>query len=293
MTILNTAESGIYPELIILFRAITYLHEIERSELIKLCSPDGDSHHRLSGTLTRWTELGLFSVTDGRYKITPKYLKTAHVTIEQHTALLPKFCRELVFEEKNCSDIWQETQGASDFVRGISWLLCQDIYKFSSTWENAGSLISSQLTGGKLGITNDVRWNGLRFWSRYLGFTTGEGASFQIDPTIAIRDELMSVFGNDSELLALEFLGRLKNKLPVLDHGIYRTELENNLDRRSWRELPKNQISMSLSFALMRLQYSKELILIARSDTGESIKLTGADYEEWGSFESVVIGSKV
>jgi hypothetical protein len=128
---------------------------------------------------------------------------------------------------------------------------------------------------------------------RYFGLATGESSSFKIDPTLAIKHRLKSIFGNSKELPAKDFLVSLSEKLPVLDFGVYRNEVEKNLNDSVWRKLNPNELSQSLSFALKRLELNGNIQLRGKSDTGSSYRLIGRDHRQWTGFETVVWDKKL
>jgi len=63
VTILNHASDGLYPELIALARVVVHAGEIQDDSLISVCSPGNRA--RMTGTLRRWTRLGLFVEREG------------------------------------------------------------------------------------------------------------------------------------------------------------------------------------------------------------------------------------
>lgn len=296
MTIINHASDGLYPELIVLSRVVAYFGKVQNEELIRLCFPsavsDASMLTRLRGALSRWTELGLFVESEGYIQLDGRFVKGRKDSLDDFTCRLSSFCRRLVLEEKNSLPLWGESAAvAGDFVRGISWLLSQNIYGFPTTWVGGAENIEhEQIVGGKTIIQNDTRWSGLRFWARYLGFASGDSVSFQIDPTLAIRDELPLIFGSQRELPSKDFLSALSAQLPVLDFGVYRQEIESNLSTSTWRKPSDGHLSISLSLALRRLDLNGVIKLAGKADTGNSIRLTGQNYRTWIGFESVIWG---
>ncbi len=290
MTIINYASDGLYPELIALFRAVAHLGTVDRKAVIDLCSPVtlGDTT-RLRGALARWTDLGLFFSEAESLRISERFGKQKRgESIDELTARLPAACRTLMLEAPNCLPLWGESPGiASDFVRGAAWLLAQDIYTLPTSWSDVEPLQNAQVSAANKIIENDVRWNGLRFWMRYLGFATGDGGAFQVDPTIAVKAELPTIFGTCSDLYAQEFLEALASRLPVLDFGQYRQIVEEVLNPDSWRKPEKGYLSMSLSLALRRLVLNNVIRLEGKADAGSSYRLTGRNYRTWFGFESV------
>jgi hypothetical protein len=299
MTILNNANDGLHPELIVLFRTIAFFKSIPYEDLLNLCLPkimsenDESIRTRMRGSLNNWIKIGLFKRNGDNVELLDPLKRIEKSDIDTYTSELPRIAMELVCLPKNATPMWDNTsnQGVSaDFVLGASWVLTQDIYNFPTAWGEVESLVNEQSIGEIKSIQSDFRWGNLRFWMRYFGLATGESSSFRIDPTSAIKCRLKSIFGSSKELPAKEFFVSLSEKLPVLDFGEYRNEVEKNLNENRWRKLNPNELSQSLSFALKRLELSGDIQLRGKSDTGSSYRLTARDYRQWTGFESVVWG---
>lgn len=296
MTLLNNANDGLHPELIVLFRTVAYFKNIAYEDLLSLCLPkimgesDDTVKTRLRGSLNNWIKLGLFERSGDNVQLNARFEKVKKSDIDLYTYELPQIALEFVCLPKNATPIWDDSnnQGlTADFIRAASWLLSQDIYTFPTTWAEVGSLSAKQSLNPAPIILNDFRWGSLRFWMRYFGLATGESSSFKIDPTTAIKFQLKQIFGNNKELPAKDFLVSLSEKLPILDFGEYRNQVEKNLNDNVWRRLNNNELSQSLSFALRRLDLNGNIQLRGKSDTGSSYRLTGSDYRLWAGFETV------
>lgn len=296
MTLLNNANDGLHPELIVLFRTVAYFKIIAYEDLLSLCLPkimgenDDTVKTRLRGSLNNWIKLGLFERSGDNVQLNARFEKVKKSDIDLHTYELPQIALEFVCQPKNATPIWEDSsiQGlTADFVRAASWLLSQDIYTFPTTWSDVGSLSAKQSLNPAPIIQNDFRWGSLRFWMRYFGLATGESSSFKIDPTAAVKHQLKQIFGNNKELPAKDFLMSLSEKLPILDFGEYRNQVEKNLNDNVWRKLNSNELSQSLSFALRRLELNGNIQLRGKSDTGSSYRLMGSDYRPWAGFETV------
>ena len=253
MTILNATNDGLYPELISIFRAVAHYGSVDRNSVIELCTRgiQGDPA-RLRLVLKRWTDLGLFEMKAESIKIAEQFGKKKRgERIDEITARLPTVCRTIILNAHNCIPLWGDSSGiASDFVSGTAWLLAQDIYELPKVWVGGvEDLQNAQIASDMKIIENDTRWNPLRYWMRYLGFATGDGTAFQLDPTIAIKAELPMIFGDRSDLSAHDFITALASRLPVLDFGQYRKLVENVLSKECWRQPDKIHLSMSLSFS--------------------------------------------
>src|SRR5438477_4022282 len=116
---------------------------------------------------------------EGVIQIAEAYARKRGQTVDAWTEGLPHVCRKLALDSKKCSPLWggEDKEGVTaDFVRGVAWLLAQDIYTFPRTFSEVSAIERIQLKGEKI-IQNDTRWPGLRFWARYLGFATGDERS--------------------------------------------------------------------------------------------------------------------
>lgn len=298
MTILNLASDGLYPELIALFRAVAKYGAIEIEELVRICSAD----HVPRAALTRWTDLGLFVVQDKTVQIDERFATKRGESLESVTKRLPAICRKLILEEGHCLPIWNKggvteegTGRTADFARGLAWTLSQDIYNFSDVSADAIETVEhQQIKSGKFIFLNRTRWPGLRSWARYLGFGVGDERTFLIDPTLAVREELPSILNGTKAVPADVFLNDLSVRLPVLDNGIYRNEVESSLNEETWRRVLPGHLSMSLSLALRRLELDKTIALDAKADAGQGVSLTGRNYRTWTSFTHIrLMGGRV
>ena len=175
----------------------------------------------------------------------------------------------------------------ADFCRGLAWCLSQDIYTLPSSYAELENLITEQVKPGRFVFLNDTRWPGLRDWARFLGFATGDDSGFFFDPTEAVRSELPEFAKPGETLAAAEFVTRLSNRLPVLDTGSYRTEVEDALRPEKWTAPPVGYLSASLSFALRRLQKQGALGLATLADAESRCTLTRQGGRAWESFTHV------
>ncbi len=289
MTILNQASDGLYPELIALFRAVVSGGPIESEELIRICSASDKPRSALS----RWVDLGLFTVDNNVVKIEKQFAPKRGESLDSITSRLPAICRKLMLEERHCAPLWKNGPATedgngrtADFARGLSWLLAQDIYSFPLvvSAEAVEAEEHRQIKSGRFIFLNKTRWPGLRAWAKYLGFVVGDERNFLIDPTRAVKEELTEILSEGKQLSADTVLNELHVRLPVLDNGLYRTEVESNLKEEVWQRPPAGHLSMSLSFALRRLELDKTITLESKADAGQSISLTGRNYRTMGSF---------
>jgi hypothetical protein len=140
---------------------------------------------------------------------------------------------------------------------------------------------------GRFVFLNDTRWAGLRDWARFFGFANGDDGTIFFDPTQAIGSELPALFKPGENLAALDFINRLANKLPVLDGGSFRIEMEEALRPEKWAVPPVGYLSTSLSFALRRLQKLGVLGLTTLADAESKFTLMRQGGSVWESFTHV------
>ena len=303
MTILNLPSDGLPPVLITLALMVAKEKEISRDNLINMCSPPADTSRDREGdslpsamvraTLKRWTSFGLFEDADG--KINLKFAPTRGETSESFAVRLPGICTGLLLHSELALPLWpnesvvsEDNIGRSaDLCRGLAWCLAQDIYELPSVYKEVDNMVRSQIEAGRFVFLNDTRWTGLRSWARYLGFAIGTGSGFLFDPTIVVRAQLKDVIQKNESLTGEEFVSRLAVRIPVLDKGIYRTEVEQALRTQTWLAPATDHLSSSLSIALRRLQKQGTIALESMADAGSRLALTGQFGRTWQDFTHV------
>ena len=284
-SILNMPSDGLFNVLIVLTRAIVRFGAMSRNELLKACGADLEivDPKQLNQTLIRWTELGLFSTEDASVAICEPYRGRLGKGVDSAEARLPKITREIALAPQNNKRFWEaEENKSSDLCRGLSWILAQDVYR-TDTGSHAkiAAIEGAQVTDVNRRIfQNDTRWNGLRTWMVYLGFARS-GTQVTIDPTEALRDMLPDIFQSAETLPAPNFIKLAAERLPVLDGGAYRVQLEAVLNRQSWVPPAAGHVSTSLSRAIQRLDREGMIAAEQRSDSESGITLVGAERRTW------------
>jgi len=294
MTLTNYTSDGQYPVLIALVRVLAAQGPLPRKDLIRICTVGDDKHAK--ATLSTWIELGLFvEDNDESIRLGEGFSKRRGETLEDLTARIPAHCRRLIFDPRHALPLWRpdgkRTDGdvgaSADFVRELAWALSQNIYSltFDASADTVEALENRQVPSGKYVFLNKTRWPGLCFWARYTGFASADGHT--IDPTDAIRDVLPEIFAAAKKLPAEKFVRQLNELLPVLDSGRHRVAVEAVLDDSVWQRPPADHLSMSLSFALRRLQLEQTIAFEAQADTGKILFLSGRDFRALDRFSHV------
>ena len=287
MTLLNTANDGWYSVFALLCETVAK-KPITEEDLLALCS-DGIETKRIKNTLNRWTALGLFEKSGGEINFSAFVSGQLGKNHDQLQQKLPGVARRVLFKKENNKTFWDsEKSAAADFTRGVSWLLAQDVYEVDlSGHPKVQKLEIDQLSDDKRLIQNDVRWGGLRTWSKFLGFLTQLGQPL-IDPTCALREDLPLIFGKSKELAVSEFCASVAEHLPVLDGGTYRRQVEENLTPESWRVPGAKHFSTSLSRALKRLEHDKVIEFKNTADPPDYRDLMGSGGQDWGRVTDVM-----
>ena len=294
MTILNIANDGYYNVLVTLCGALAVEGDTNKDKLIDICSnKEENARKRVSQTLLRWTQLGLFVENDSKISFCDdaKNIKLNKGNIDKFRDQLKSVIRNILFDQSNNKYFWDsERTKAADFTRALSWVLAQDIYNFSlAKIDKVQTFESLQIKDPeKRPIQNDVRLNGLRVWANYLGFAC-KFKELMVDPTEAIKQEVLCLFKKNKAYAADDFVSGLAERLPVLDGGEYRLKVERELDPQQWRK-PQNPetLSTSLSRALWRLELSGFIELEARADARKNRVIQREDGHQLKSFTHVV-----
>jgi hypothetical protein len=278
VSILNRPSDGLLTVLLALRRALVAYGPQPEARLLELCAPPSivakpDMARR---TMTRWTQLGFFEEVEGQFQL---HKQIANVGTDDLDGLRMAVLRLVLAPTNNPllasdpdSDI--ERSLASDCTRAIAWAMAQDPYSFQGIVGHpaAEALETHQGVEPRL-FRNDTRWFGFKDWAPFLGmaFPSSRG-SIVLNPAYAVRAVLNEVFANTRELALELFMARLAEQLPVLDGGSYRLIVDAQVSR-PWRIHRDNEISPSLSAALLTLEASGNIRLEPRSDAPQRILL--------------------
>lgn len=275
MSILNRPSDGLFNILIVLVKCLAHHGSMDREKLINVCAPESavDSQDRAKQTLNNWIQLGVLNEDDGKISI-DRSLSSAVKKSADHSSLA-RLARQQVLAPVNNERFWEaEDNRSADFCRAASWMLAQNVFDVQIVGHKAIEAIEvTQLSSEFRAFTNDTRWTGFKAWAPFLGFGSigrfPTKNTFVIDPTIAVADSLLEVFGKDKELPHEQFFSRLAEVLPVVDGGEYRLKVEEKINQSSWKPPKPSEVSTSLSRALSRLHDRGDLVLDDRSDASK------------------------
>ncbi len=285
MSILNRASDGLLTVLLALRNALLAYGPRRDSDLLSLVAPStvvSDGKPEMARkTLSRWKQLGFFEEVDGSIRLSSSI---ADIASDDLDALRMAVMKLVLAPENNLafqldSSDEDELTMASDFTRAMVWTLIQDPYVFPARYKGGVETLQDEQGVDPRPFANDTRWTGFVEWATFLGIGWRAARNpFVPDPAFAVRSALEDVFFNGTELSQSEFFTRLATALPIVDGGRYRVSVEAQIARR-WRNQLANEISPSLSAALLTLEASGELRIEARSDAPQRMLLGRAGRE--------------
>jgi len=285
MSILNRPSDGLVSVLVALVRASVMIGTMPKSKLLDICSPKslGDGKQDMATkTTNRWIELGLFEVSDNdEIKVADKYrskLRKMNASAES----VSDAARDVVLLHENNGNFWNDEENRSaDFTRAVSWMLAQDVHEFipTSYSQVEPRALEQAKSENAVIFQNDTRWSGFVSWATFLGFGRSESGKasggFISDPTQVLVSVLESVLPKKKEIGVNDLLSDIADMIPVFDRGTYRQEVEKNLRPEKWKAPGPNQLSTSMSRALLRLEAQGMLRLEKRSDADFQVRLLG------------------
>jgi len=283
MSILNRPNDGNHSILIALFKClVAHDGQLPRETLIGLCAPSSavPSSDQAEKTLRTWQKLGLFQEEDGGNISIVSCSSTDKEEPEQAAAKLPATLRRLLLAEENNRGLWEkESSESTDFTRAMSWMLAQNVYTVpGGSHPLIETLEAQQIRNQEVRIfQNDTRWVGFKAWASFLGFgwrsAVPQKNTLIIDPRVAVQDALSDLYADSRELPANEFFQKLTKRLPVVDGGQYRKEVEAKISTANWEKPGSNEISTSLSRALMQLHETGVITMVSKDDADKKILL--------------------
>jgi hypothetical protein len=227
---------------------------------------------RVAQTVSLLAEVGLLEESsDKAVRLLPSWSEQAPVDDRSY---LSRVLRELFLAAPlNMPDLWGSDRGTRDFTRALTWFLMQNVWRpagvYSTTSERLPGAQQEQYKQlptreGRDGkpraplFNTGVRWNAFARWAIFLGFVKRDvingKAGIAPDPTVVVKDTI-SQLSVTSTIDLPDLITSLSDKLPVIDRGRYRAEIEARL-LTAGNDPQDDLLSSSLSHALLRLQDS-------------------------------------
>ncbi|MDI1450818.1 protein DpdG [Polyangium sp. 6x1] len=281
MTLLNRANNGHVPSMMVLWRTARVFCPTSRARLETLCRPRanaGDSR-MMSYTFATWRALGLFEGDDEHVRLASPFDVIDQVDTEAlRTAVL-----ELLLRPENSptlldSDTSDEISRASDFVRVATWALAQDPYRLASS--NQDRVLEQASAQGIALFKGDGRWVSFQEWAYFVGLGVMTRLGLVMNPARAVREVLsgrhaLVALSAEEDVPLTTFLSDLAKALPVVDGGAYRVRLDDVFRAKNHSFAP-HQLSPALALALLQLDHEGVIILSDRpGDVATRLSLLG------------------
>lgn len=171
-----------------------------------------------------------------------------------------------------------EESGQRDFSLGLAWFLTLDPLDPVSWEEPVPDLKKNNLNALEtdFSFTNKARVQNFIYWVEYLGFCERVSLpkAHQIipDPTKAISAKLEVIKKKKSKFAVKDFISALCQELPVLEGGVFRDQIEQNITSKRQQDY----FSRSTSIALLRMKTEGKISLLQESDANLMICAVGA-----------------
>ena len=283
MSILNLTGDGDFIVLTAMISAVKNAgNSIEKQKLFELLGRNYVKNEKdISNTFNRWEGLGFFLETSEKISIKEAYFKKLTAKPRPGQVKLQLLLLEVLMLDDNNVNFWEKEKSKnSDFTRCCCYLLGLDIFFLSSktneqiikqSGEDAPNI------DARLLLQNDTRIKGIKHWMTSLGILTGNTKP-TIDPTNMVRSVIVGNLTKGQDVSFDKFLQKLNMKFPIKDGGRFRVETEKKLQSPTTNLLKINKVSISLSFALRRLQ-SEEMIEFSKKGDAEKFNLLGRDHK--------------
>ena len=292
MSILNRPSDGLPSVLLIIYRTLSHSGPRKREDLMQLVAPEslGSGGTQARQTLNKWLDFKLFVEVDGKITIPSEHLSAEKSDFALRRSLA-RHVRNIVLAPENNSDLLTNRTKSADFCYALCWALAQDVYRLAGGPHRGIEQVESRQLGGAKAFSNSTRWDGFKDWVAFLGFGwNGINGHLTIDPGIALEDECGKIFNGVREFPISPFIELLSERLPVLDSGKYRKQVEKGIREGTCRKISQHQISPSLSRGLLRLVRAGKIQMRSRSDSKDNRDLLGRDFRTIRSVSHIVQG---
>jgi hypothetical protein len=271
MAIINNAHAGSQINLLCMIYRVIYRSNGKHSvdDIQALCAPKNlpalpDHLKRFPENLRFWMkESHQLWQEDGQSKL----VLTRVATSEAPTAIAV-VTNEALFEPNIDTIFGKDQYDTEGLFRSLSCLLASDTFTVEGDQRmNKQSL--QQFYGEQLPefVPNDSEKIVVQRYGHFLGFLEIDSAGeYFVDPTAAIRGVLDKVFDTAQEIAVDQFLERLAQRLPLLDRGVYRQQVEAQMVGPLSGNGATRRLSRSMSLAIERLRFARLLAYEGKSD---------------------------
>lgn len=277
MSLINNANPGSQINLmLIIYRVLNRAAAPMKKELlIGLCSPDtlsinDDQRKRLPGELRFWADpLHQLWTQDAEdtYSLVHSFAG-GDPTPSEISAVVRQLLMGI--DMTTLFDPHDDADGVAKLMTFLSCLLAAPDFSPLSgqelSKEKLAELQRKYLpTESHLSASNEL--SEVITYGHFLGFLEpGEKGGYIIDPTVAVFKVLKDEFEQGQDVGVRDCLTKLAEKLPILDGGNFREEVEEKMVERGFSPPSNNRLSTTMSHALYRLRIAGVIKLEELSD---------------------------
>jgi len=270
MAIINNAHAGSEVSLLCLIYRVIFRNNQKLSveDLGALCRPENlpineNQKKKFHENLRFWMadEHQLWCKDDN------SRLALTKVAASDSPAAISVVTNEALFESR-VSDIFgsKENQTEELFV-GLGCLLASDKFSLDASRRiDSNELDKFFAENMPKFIPNTNEKPVLRAYGRFLGYLEVDAHGEYVDPTRAVMGVLDELFESIDEMPIADFLRRLAERLPLMDGGAYREQVEDRMTGPFSAEPSSGKISKSLSIAIERLKFMGTVSYSGNSD---------------------------
>ncbi|KNY47283.1 hypothetical protein AKG94_06125 [Vibrio harveyi] len=236
--------------------------------IIAWCRPEtlasrDSARSKVGKEINAWKSLGLLKQTEDGLVLNSDYF--LDINVPTSTA-----ARRCLLADENNLDLDARDQRAVDLTKLVCMMLSIDVYRHPEIRSTKlAEIVDTYLSDFRINSNESAVVPSYLHWLGYAA-RIGNG-SYTIDPTVAIKEELLAsenAIEKNKQFTIEGFLQLLAKRLPVIDGGVYRQHIEQSINSKNWSKPSASELSTSLSRALLRLHHSGTIQLQKLSDAG-------------------------
>jgi len=278
MSIINSANPGSQINLLCLIYRVIHRNsgKLTIDDIMEQCRPDNlptvkDHEKRFGGNLRFWMqETHQLWTVDMQARLVlarESELATPEDIAAATCEVLHAELYDDIFKSKN-HDIYP-------LFRCLGAILATDQYTVGSDKTLNHQELEDLFSRYRLKYPpNDSEKKYVLAYGHFLGYLeVAPGGNYVVDVTRAVRRIITELFGSDDRLNIEAFLKKLGTRLPMLDGGAYRQQIEEKMKNKLQGNDINRDISAALSLALERLRLGGVIATDAKADDPDAFFL--------------------
>jgi hypothetical protein len=278
MAMINNAHAGSQINLLCMIYRVIYRNngKLSLEEITSMCRPDNllnrkDHLKRFPENLRFWMkpEHQLWHENSESKLILSELTKS----VDPLPSDIAVVTNKALFKDVVQNICNQESHDTESFFRHLVCIIASDRFVFPVDPRIENSILDNFFSEFFHKLPNNSEKLTFMEYGDFLGFFEKQGNGYLADPTRAIVGVLPDIFVKKDSLSINTFVRLLGEKIPVLDKGVYREEVEASMSENGWKKHSDKYLSKSLSHALFRLSRMKKIRFMTASDDIEALSL--------------------